>query len=221
MSFDLTRQVSYLLFSYLSAREITPPEYAHMSYPKRFPMMRFEVHQYEVEDFGHFMTMDTSMMGKLMGLSTLVFTPNRGGNLPFLLIDTMQMGKKNLAYVEYYDCTADGAILPGCHGQAAEFASIADYQETPAWYVARRTPYSLIKGGKNVEKKQLDEMVLTCVRRYLSAAAKAAPNPANLAGLTAFREDMCTLGNPSTKTMSKVLGPRGAEDFFRNIVMPL
>lgn len=219
--FDLTQRISYLLFSYLPAREITPPEYAQMAYPKGFPMMRFEVHQYEVEGFGHFMTMDTAMMGKLMRLSTLVFTPSRGSNVPFLLIDTMQMGKKNLAYAEYYDCTAKGAALPKCDGQKEEFASIPDYQETPAWYIARRTPYSLIKGGKGVEKKQLDEMVLTCVRRYLSAAAGAETSLENLAGLAAFREDMCSLGNPSTKTMSKVLGPRGAEDFFRNVVMPL
>ncbi len=48
--------------------------------------------------------------------------------------------------------------------------ALADYDETPAWYVSRRTPYSLIKGGRDADEQSLKGMVLTCARRCLTAA---------------------------------------------------
>lgn len=43
-----------------------------------------------------------------MELLPLSFTPSEGGNVPFLLIDIMTVGKKRTVFVEYYDCTASG-----------------------------------------------------------------------------------------------------------------
>lgn len=202
-------------------KEITPAQYASMKYPKILPMMRFCVHQYEMEGFGNLMTMDTKAMGGMMKLSTIVLTPNSGKQVPFLLIDTMEMKKKSLAYVEYYDCTRAGAKMPGAEKQPEEFAHIADYAEKPAWYVERRTPYSLIKGGENVSSQELQKMVVTCAKRYLDAAQEAEVTPENLTGLKAFQQDMCTLGNPSTDTMTKVLGGDGARIFFEQVIMPV
>lgn len=202
-------------------KEITPALYASMKYPKLLPMMRFCVHQYDAEGFGNLMTMDTSAMGGMMKLSTIVLTPNSGKQVPFLLIDTMEMKKKRLAYVEYYDCTKTGAILPGAEKQPQEFRHIPDYAEKPAWYVERRTPYSLIKGGEHVSAEELQEMVITCAKRYFEAAKGAEVNTENLIGLKAFQHDMCTLGNPSSDTMTKVLGSSGARTFFENVIMPV
>ena len=206
---------------YLKLREITPARYASMKYPKLLPVMRFFVHQYEAEHFGNIMTMDTRAMGGMMKLSTIVLTPNGGKRLPFLLIDTMEMKKKSLAYVEYYDCTKDGAALPGADAQQEEFGGILDYAEKPAWYVERRTPYSLMKGGEGVVMEELDDMVMTCVKRYFEAMGNAEADEKNLVGLKAFQQDMCTLGNPSTDTMTKVLGADGAREFFENVIMPV
>ena len=203
------------------AREITPPTYAAMKYPRLLPMMRFRCHQYELEGYGNLFVMDTRAMGGLMRLSTVVFTPWAGAAVPFLLIDTMQMKKKHLAYVEYYDCTASGASLPEAEGQRAEFADLPDYAEKPAWYVARRTPYSLIKGGEGADPQALEAMVRTCLERYLRAAAAAPKDPANFPGLEAFQQDMLRLGNPSSATLGKVLGERGAEEMFRSAIMPV
>ncbi len=203
------------------AREITPPAYAAMKYPRLIPMMRFACAQYTLEGYGNLFTMDTRAMGGMMRLSTVVFTPSEGAAVPFLLIDTMQMKKKSLAYVEYYDCTASGAALPGAQGQKAEFAAIPDYAEKPAWYVARRTPYSLIKGGEGADPQALEAMVRTCLTRYLQGAAEAPHDASNLDGLAAFRQDMLRLGNPSSPTLNKVLGERGAEEMFRSVIMPI
>lgn len=221
MAFELTSNISSIVTSRLNAEEITAPDFAHMQYPSWLPLMKFEVHQYGIESFGQLMTMDTKMMGGLMKLSTIVFTPNSGVNVPFLLIDTMQMGKKNLAYVEYYDLTEQGSALPKSESYKERFVHIPDYAETPAWYVERRTPYSLIKGGKGVSKKELDQMVLFCIDCYLEALNTAEIREGNIARLKKFQDEMVELGNPSTKTMTSVLGEKGAESFFREIVMPV
>ena len=203
------------------ALEVTPPRYASMRYPKLLPMMRFACRQYTLESFGNLFAMETRAMGGLMKLSTLVFTPYAGKSVPLLLIDTMEMKKKRLAYVEYYDCTAQGAVLAGAEGQREEFSFLPDYGEKPVWYVSRRTPYSLIKGGEGADPAALERMVFTCVGRYLEGAKAAPSDPANLEGLRAFRRDMLTLGNPSSATLEKVLGKEGAEAMFRTAIMPV
>lgn len=203
------------------ASEVTQAAYAAMRYPRLVPMMRFTTRQYALEGFGNLFTMDTSAMGGLMKLTTLVFTPSSGVKVPFLLIDTMEMRKKRLAYVEYYDCTAKGAALPESEGQRAEFAALPDYAEKPAWYVERRTPYSLIKGGEGADAGALESMVRTCLGRYLRAAGGAEHDPASLEGLRAFQRDMLTLGNPSSATLEKVLGKEGAKVMFRTAIMPV
>lgn len=217
----LSQRVTALARASFPSQEVTPPKYAVMKYPKFLPMMRFTCHQYALEGFGNLFVMDTSAMGGMMKLSTMVFTPSAGRTVPFLLVDTMEMKKKRLAYVEYYDCTAAGASLPQAEGQKAEFAAIPDYAEKPAWYIARRTPYSLIKGGEGADGKVLEAMVMTCVERYLSGAKASPASSADLAGLAAFQRDMLTLGNPSSDTLNKVLGKEGAEAMFRTAIMPV
>ncbi len=220
--FELTEKIATIATSRLGATEETAPDFANMQYPSWLPLMKFEVHQYPIEGFGQLMTMDTKMMGGIMKLSTIVFTPSSGKNVPFLLIDTMQMPGKNLAYVEYYDLTEGGADLHLAETYKERFAEIPDYEETPAWYVERRTPYSLIKGGKGVSKASLDKMVLFAVDCYLESLNNAEVKEENIGKLKAFQKEMVELGNPSTATMTKVLGSKEAADyFFERIVMPI
>ena len=222
MAFELTEKINKIIEARLGAEETTAPDFANMQYPTWLPLMKFEVHQHAINNYGQLMTMDTKMMGGIMKLSTIVFTPSSGINMPFLLIDTMQMPGKNLAYVEYYDLTESGSALPRCESYREKFSNIPDYEETPAWYVERRTPYSLIKGGKGVNKEDLDNMVLFCIDCYLEAMNTAETIEANIYKLKKFQSEMIELGNPSTKTMTTVLGSKDAADyFFERIVMPI
>ena len=107
--------------------------------------------------------MHTRALGGRMELATLVFTPNVGGDVPLLLVDVMSMGKKRAAFVEYYDCTKDGAPGGALAATGAKFADLPDYPEKPAWYVARRTPYSLIKGGVGADGWRLWAMLAAAV----------------------------------------------------------
>ena len=65
-------------------------------------------------------------------------------------------------------------------------------------------------------------MVLFAVDCYLESLNVADVNEKNIEKLKAFRKEMVELGNPSTGTMTKVLGSKEAADyFFERIVMPI
>lgn len=199
-------------------REVPAGRYAVMAYP-RFPkLMHFSVRMFAVEGFGNVSLMQTRAMG-LMRLMTLVFTPNMGKRVPLLLIDVMQMGRKNAAFVEYYDLTQGGCDAPCLQAAAETYRALPDYAEKPAWYVEERAPYSLIKGGD--DKKALYAMLRDSVSAYAQTVAACTETGAeNLTGLSAFIDRMVTDGNPSDATMTKVLGADGAKAFYTGVVMP-
>lgn len=126
---------------------LDPGPYGAMAYPRWLPLLKFRVQWYGAAGYGNVFAMHTRALGGRMELATLVFTPNVGGDVPLLLVDVMSMGKKRAAFVEYYDCTKDGAPGGALAATGAKFTDLPDYPEKPAWYVARRTPYSLIKGA--------------------------------------------------------------------------
>ena len=195
-------------------REVTPGRYRTMG----SAMMRFSLEQYEAEGLGNLCVLRTRAMLGLMKLVTVVVTPSSGRNVPFLLIDTMDMGKKHLCYVEYYDCTASGADKEQLLAAGAPYGDVADYVEKPAWYVAERMAGSLIKTG---DKARLEQMALDALVAYREQAAAAPRKPENIEGLKAFQERMVREGNPSTAALTKTLGKEGAEAFFRTVVMPV
>ncbi len=195
-------------------KDVTPDTYRTMG----SPMMRFCLEQYEAEGLGNLCVLKTRAMLGLMKLVTVVVTPNTGKNVPFLLIDTMDMGKKNLCYVEYYDCTADGADRDLLLAAGAPYADVAEYAEKPAWYVSERMKGSLIKTG---DKARLEQMAMDALTAYREQAAAAPVKAENIDGLKAFQQRMVKEGNPSTAALTRTLGKEGAEAFFRTVVMPV
>ena len=193
---------------------ITPEPYRTMG----GPLMSFHLEQYAAEGLGNLCVLKTKAMLGLMKLTTVVVTPNAGKNVPFLLIDTMDMGKKHLCYVEYYDCTANGADRDLLLAAGAPYADVEDYAEKPAWYVSQRMEGSLIKTG---DKARLEQMAWDALTAYREQAAAASVKPENLAGLQAFQQRMIREGNPSTAALTKTLGKEGADTFFRTVVMPV
>lgn len=195
-------------------KDVTPDTYRTMG----SPMMRFCLEQYEAEGLGNLCVLKTRAMLGLMKLVTVVVTPNTGKNVPFLLIDTMDMGKKHLCYVEYYDCTADGADRDLLLAAGAPYADVAEYAEKPAWYVSERMKGSLIKTG---DKTRLEQMAMDALTAYREQAAAAPVKAENIDGLKAFQQRMVKEGNPSTAALTRTLGKEGAEAFFRTVVMPV
>ena len=201
-------------------RELPKDEYSTGKYPKLLPVMHFVIDRYRLEGFGHLMTMHTtSKVG--MELLTAALMPYEGSDVPFMLLDIMQMNKRIIVFVEYYDCTADHPAQPLLQAVADKYAALNAYDEKPAWYVKERAPYSLIKEGTPDDAKLMQECVLVSVTSYREVMREAKKNPANLAGLEVFRERMIKEGNPSSEILNKVLGKEGAATFFRKCVMPL
>ena len=195
-------------------KDVTPEKYRTMGNL----MMRFRLEQYAAQGLGNLCVLRTRVMLGLMELTTVVVTPGSGRNVPFLLIDAMDMGKKHLCYVEYYDCTAAGADRDLLLAAGAPYADVADYAEKPVWYVSERMAGSLIKTG---DKARLDKMARDALEAYVAQAAAAPVKAENTAGLKAFQERMVREGNPSTAALTRTLGREGAEVFFRTVVMPV
>lgn len=195
--------------------------YATMAYPRWLPLMKIRVQWYAGPGYGNVFAMHTRALGGRMELATLAFTPNAGGDVPLLLVDVMAMGKKRAAFVEYYDCTKGGAPRGAMAEVTAKFQHLPDYPEKPAWYVARRTPDSLIKGGAGADGNALCAMLAASVEAYgENCRAHTEAREENRAGLGAFIEQMLRQGNPASATLERVLGKAGAEGFFRTLVMP-
>ena len=197
-----------------SLKDITPEKYRTMG----SAMMRFHLEQYEVEGLGNLCVLRTKAMLGLMRLMTVVVTPGSGKNVPFLLIDAMDMGRKHLCYVEYYDCTAQGADRDLLLAAGAPYADVENYAEKPAWYVSERMEGSRIKTG---DKARLERMALDALHAYAAQAAAAPVKPETIEGLRAFQARMVKEGNPSTAALTRTLGKEGAETFFRTVVMPV
>ena len=219
---DLTTVLSDMTEAFAASVPLTPlacGSYAAMRWPKLLPLMRFSVTRYAAPSFGNVFGMYTNGMGGRMQLATAVFTPNRGIDVPLLLVDVMAFGKKRAAFVEYYDCTAAKRTPAALAAVADAYRTAPDYVEKPAWYIAERAPYSLIKGG--ADDGQLLSMLENAVTAYAAeCAAHTTTSAENLTGLAAFIDRMVREGNPSAATLTRVLGREGAERFFRTAVMP-
>lgn len=217
----LVNEVEKILKKEGAAKEVPVGSYARMQYPIWFPCFRFKVKEYFIENFGNVMIMQTKAMAR-MYLVTMSFTPSLGTDLPYLLIDSMSLGKKRSVFVEYYDCTTRKQAPNALVAVAAQYKHLPEYEEKKAWYVPLRTSYSLMKGNTKKEEAELVCMLLGEVRAYVKLAqTKKERKPGNIEGLRTLRERMIREGNPSTNILTKMLGEEGAAGFYRSYIMPL
>lgn len=202
-----------------SLNKIDIKEYSFLKYPSFIPLLKMNVDLYSVNDFGYIMIMKTRM-SKLMSLVTISFTPKEGKNVPFLLIDTMSMGKKRLAYVEFYN-TSTKDSFSSLEELNEKYKSILDHKEKDAWYVNERMSGSLIKEGTSKNEFDLKMMIIDALNRYKEVINNASIDLESITNLKKFQEKMITLGNPSSSTLNKILGNEEAINFFKNIIMPI
>lgn len=202
-----------------SLNKVDIKEYSFLKYPSFIPLLKMNVNLYEVNDFGYIMIMKTRMT-KLMSLVTISFTPKEGKNVPFLLVDTMSMGKKRLAYVEFYN-TSTRDDFPSLSSLSEKYVNILDHKEKDAWYVNKRMEGSLIKEGSSKNEYDLKMMIIDALNRYKEVIDNASIDVESIANLKKFQEKMISLGNPSSSTLNKILGKEEAINFFENIIMPI
>ena len=199
------------------SRKRPADRYSAMKYPKWPALMRFAVDQYDLEGFGHLMSMHTTTkMG--MELITFSFMPKEGLTVPYFLLDAMSMKKKRCVFAEFYGCGYEPLSEEALFSVHEKYASLPEYAEKENWYIRERRPYSLIKTG---EEGDLIKMAEDMTRAYLAGISGAGKDPAYAKKLLAFRERMITEGNPSSKTLTMLLGADGAVQFMKDVVMPV
>lgn len=195
-------------------------EFKTLKYPKLISFIKMKVEKYKVPNYGYIMIMNTSCMG-MMKLLTISFTPSTGINVPFLLIDTMSLSKKRLAYFELYDTTNKNNDFSTLRFLKDDYSNIEDYQEKQAWYVEKRMLGSLIKISNKKDEEKLVNMLEDALKRYKDVIDNEIQDLTNIERLKEFSSQMKTLGNPSSKTLNMVLGKEKAQQFFDEIVMPI
>lgn len=218
---ELTEQMLECIESCMKLEPSDIGSHTEMHWPKLLPLMHLHARSYHVEKYGSIFAMNTHVTGDLMDLATIVCTPNAGGDVPVLLIDIMKMKQKQAVFVEYYDCTENGAVDDRLQKVKQTYDSLEDYAEKPAWYVKERMKDSLIKGGR--DWKSLKKMAAASMHAYTEMAASHPPGTTadeNQHRLNAFIDRMVQEGNPSSSTMMKVMGKEEAEHFFRAVIMP-
>ncbi|MDO5520439.1 MAG: hypothetical protein Q4G58_08105 [bacterium] len=221
----VTKEVIDIVGATVPLQDITPRQYAYVQYPKVIALMRFQVRQYKAEGFGNVMVMNTKAVGGMMELATIVFTPTEGVTMPVLLLDSMLMPKKKQAicFAEYYDCTRNGVTDTKDFDQVAlKYKMYPDYKEDPAWYLSMRTPYSIIKSDLSSQQGHgISQIMKDTVTAYTMTAKRALKGQEDFVKLRQFQQRMINEGNPSTSTLEKVLGKKGAAKFFETVVMPI
>ena len=218
---ELTEQMLECIGSCMKLEPADIGSHAEMHWPKLLPLMHLHARSYHVDKYGSIFAMNTHVAGDMMDLATIVCTPNAGGDVPVLLIDIMKMKQKQAVFVEYYDCTENGAEDDRLQKVKQTYDSLEDYAEKPAWYVKERTKDSLIKGG--IDWESLKKMAAASMHAYAEMAASHPPGTTaegNQHRLNAFIDRMVQEGNPSSSTMMKVMGKEEAEHFFRTVIMP-
>lgn len=199
--------------------EIPKDNYTDFYYPGwLLKLMKFNTQRYKIPGYGYFMSMQTNTFFG-MQLLTVSFMPGEGVSVPYLLIDIMIMGKKRIAFIEYYDCTSGHPEMKNLEEIYQIYKDFPDYNEKPNWYINERTKYSLIKNELNDE--DLKNIVIDSVKAYNKELVGASIDKNNLEGLRIFRERMINDGNPSSSTLERVFGKEGAKDFLIKCIMPI
>ncbi len=208
-----------ILNGFALSQDIDIGKYRLLKYPKLLSMMKMHVKLYKADHFGYIMMMKSSML-HLMSLTTISFTPSEGLNVPYLLIDTISMGKKRLAYVEFYN-TSTKDDFDNLFSLSEKYKCVSDYDEKKDWYVSERMKGSLIKCGTKENEKELKDMILDALQEYKKTIDCATRDEKSIEKLKVFQNKMISLGNPSSNTLNKVLGKGNAVQFFKDIIMPI
>lgn len=194
------------------------------SYPKYIKILKFNVEQYKVENLGNMCILEgKSILG--LYFFTVVFTPQGSFDIPFVIIDFIQMRNKLTVFVEFYNNHIKNKdyikILDNKLSDKKEkYQSIEDYMENPKWYTPLRDKYSPLKKGSKENKEVLINMVLDYLDEYINfvdSVKKEYSDEKNIE-LEKFIDDLIVKGNPSSKILKKALGEDGYNKFCREII---
>lgn len=199
-------------------------EFESFSYPKYINLFKFNTKQYKIEKLGNMCILEGS---SILGLSllTVVFTPNRELDIPFVIIDFVEVRNKSTVFVEFYNEHMKNKdyikiLDTKLKDKNNYYKGLEDYIEKPNWYVPLRNKYSPLKKGGKEDKEILMNMILDYLDEYLNFVSSINNEECNLKNidLEEFIEDLIVKGNPSSNILKKALGEDGYNRFCRDII---
>lgn len=204
--------------------EITPVDAGEFKEIKMYGLMKFNVDQYDVSEFGNLSVMTVNM--GFMQMVSYVLTPYEK-NMPLLSMDFMYILGNRKSYVEFYDLVPDKntaeytTVMESIQEYADRFSDLEDVEATPAWYEELMTVV-LHKGGKRADDARIKELFTDAVDTYMSEASGAgklteAEKEEKLELTQEFSDDLITKGGVSTDVFKKALGEETTKEFFDKV----
>lgn len=199
-------------------------DFKSFSYPKYIKILKFSVEQYKVRNLGNMCILEgKSILG--LSLFTVVFTPARGYDIPFVIIDFIQMRNKLTVFVEFYNDHMQNkdyirVLNRNLIYKKDKYKFIENYIETDNWYVDLRNKYSPLKKGSKENKSVLINMILDYLDEYLNFVECINKRDKGMKNkeLEIFINNLVVKGNPSSQILKKALGNEGYDRFCREII---
>lgn len=206
-------------------------EFKSFNYPKLIHLIKFNVHQYRAAEFANIAVLEADSIAG-MSILTVVFTPEAGEDIPFVIFDYVKTKNNFTVFIEFYDDYMFSINQKKLFEQILsekehKYNFINDYEEKPAWYTRRRCRYSPLKFGSINEQKDVEEMIEDYINEYLNfASLKKNDNEKFSDSIEKIRSEqlqellelLIVKGNPSSKIINKALGKEKADLFYRNVV---
>lgn len=193
-------------------------------YHKIINLLKFNISQYEVENLGNLAILRCYGLN-IVNMITVVFTPNKKLDIPFVIVDFIKMANQKTVFVEFYlnhmkdkqKIEEFEYILKKVN---YKYSTIEDYIETPQWYTPLRSEYSPLKKMiQDYEDDRLYKMVLENIEKYLDYVGTIKPDEDyKNEELESFINDLIYKGNPSTKIFEKSIGKEETIRLFKEII---
>lgn len=203
---------------------LTPIDAGDFNEIKIYGIMKFNVKQYDVEDFGNLSVM-TMNMG-IMQMASIVLTPYEK-DAPMLSMDFMYILGNRKAYTEYFNLTADASaaeyteFLGSLSTLSDKYYSLEDIEIKPAWYDDLMT-VSLHKNAKHKDDNTIQELFRDSLSLYVNAAQKLEPLSDSEKAekrkiIQEYADNLITKGGVSTDVFKNELGKEKTKEFFDNV----
>lgn len=221
---EMNRAVDCGLEEVKNVYSIEPVDAGEYSEIKMYGIMKFDVDQYDVKDFGNLSVMKMNM--GFMQMASFVLTPYEK-DVPMLSMDFIYVLGDRKTYTEYYDLTADknspeySGVLTELKKLDERYFTLEDLKTTPAWYDDLMT-VAIHKQATSKEDEKICKLFGDSVGLYMDASKRLEKMPADARtkklGITQeYCDRLIEKGGVSTDVFKKELGAEKTKDFFDNV----
>ena len=208
------------LKSLLPMTEVDAKEYRRV---KLSALIKFDIEQYKIEDFGNVCVMRYNL--GIMKMLTVVLTPMLK-DLPLLSLDFMIIGGTRKFYAEFYDLTHNQddtykSWITRYNEIIAKYSSLTDFSATIAWYENLLTSkaYKTFKADKDEDFMKLYDELLRKYAEQIKEYPKLSDDKKaeKVKMIKEYSDRLIDEGGAATNMFKKKIGPDKTRDFFDKV----